>query len=73
MDGPGSSMVDATIFFGSTEVPCTVSSISKIGACLVVQSTHGIPDVFEFAERDRPTCTCKVVWRDGTRLGVYFR
>lgn len=66
-------MVEATIIFGSTEIPCTIGTISKIGACLVVQSTHGIPDVFEFVVPDRPPRACKVMWRDGTRLGVYFR
>ena len=35
------------ILFGMTEVPCTIGKLSKLGACLIVQTTDGIPALFE--------------------------
>ena len=66
-------MVEGTIRFGSTVVPCTISALSKIGACILVQTTRDIPVGFEFIVPNRPPRTCKVMWRDDTRLGVHFR
>lgn len=66
-------MVKGVILFDNAAVPCTVSTLSKIGACLVVQTTRGIPEVFEFTLPNRPPRSCKVMWRDDTRLGVHFR
>jgi hypothetical protein len=63
----------AKILFGSTEVPCTIGKHSKLGACLIVQTTHGIPALFELMMQNRTPKTCKVIWRDDKRLGVYFR
>ena len=48
-------------------------NLSEIGACLVVQTTYGIPATFEFVMPDQLQKTCKVMWRDDTRLGVHFR
>jgi hypothetical protein len=70
---PDRQMVEGTILFDNTGVPCTISTLSKIGACLLVQTTRGIPEVFEFTLPDRPPRSCKVMWRDDTRLGVHFR
>jgi hypothetical protein len=61
------------ILLGRREVPCTVRNLSAIGACLVVQTTYGIPATFEFVVPDQQPKTCKVMWRDDTRLGVHFR
>ena len=61
------------ILFGSTEVPCTIGKLSKLGACLIVQTTHGIPALFELMMPKRASRTCKVTWRDDKRLGVHFR
>jgi hypothetical protein len=61
------------ILIGSTEVPCTIGALSKIGACLTVDTTHEIPAMFEFMTPDRALTTCKVIWRDDKRLGVHFR
>jgi len=61
------------ILIGSTEVPCTIGALSKIGACLLVDTTHEIPAMFEFMMPDRAPTTCKVIWRDDKRLGVHFR
>jgi hypothetical protein len=61
------------ILFGSIEVPCTIGKLSKLGACLILQTTHGIPELFELMMPRRALRTCKVTWRDDKRLGVYFR
>lgn len=61
------------IIFENTEVPCTIGTLSKLGACLIVQSTHGIPALFKIVMLDRAPMTCKVIWRDDKRLGVHFR
>jgi len=61
------------IIVRGAEVPCTISTLSKYGACLVVQTTEGIPARFELRAPDRKPAACKVMWRDDTRLGVHFR
>jgi hypothetical protein len=61
------------ILLGRRQVQCTVRNLSEIGACLVVQTTYGIPATFEFVMPDQLPKTCKVMWRDDTRLGVHFR
>ena len=61
------------ILLGNTEVPCTIGKLSKFGACLIVQTTDEIPELFEFMMPNRAPTTCKVLWRDDKRLGVYFR
>jgi hypothetical protein len=66
-------MAKAIITFDDTEVPCVVNTLSKIGACLLVETTRGIPEVIEFIGPNQAPKTCKVVWRDDTRLGVHFR
>jgi hypothetical protein len=61
------------IFLGSRGVPCTIRSISNTGACLQVQTTYGIPSIFEPAIADGERRACKIVWLDSTRLGVQFQ
>jgi len=39
----------------------------------LVQTTLGIPAVFQLNMPDRESQTCKVMWRDDTKLGVLFR
>ena len=62
-----------TIIIGSQEMTCTIRNISKVGACILVQTTLGIPAVFQLNIPDREPQTCKVMWRDDTKLGVLFR
>ena len=45
-------------------------NLTAIGACLVVQTTYGIPATFEFVMPDQPPKTCKVMW--ATILGWAF-
>jgi hypothetical protein len=63
----------AKILFGSTEVPCTINKLSKLGACLILQTTHGIPALFVLTMPNQASRTCKVTWRDDKRLGVHFK
>lgn len=60
------------IMLGKAPIPCTVRNLSEIGACLVVQTTFGIPGTFTFTMADHKSQTCKVIWRDDTKLGVHF-
>jgi hypothetical protein len=61
------------ILLGKRPVPCTVRNISEIGACLEVQTTAGIPAIFDFLRAGEPAArTCKTIWRDNTRIGVMF-
>jgi hypothetical protein len=60
------------ILLGKDVVPCTVRDISDRGACLRVQTTAGIPAVFDFVLTGEPARTCKTIWRDDTQIGVMF-
>jgi len=62
-----------TIFFGGNEVPCTVRDLSGSGACLVVQTTCGLPALFRLAVANQIPKSCKVMWREETMLGISFR
>jgi PilZ domain len=69
---------DGKILLEGLELPCTIRERSENGACLEVRATRGIPDIFQLAaasETRNPAkvVTCRVVWRDYTRLGVHFR
>jgi hypothetical protein len=46
--------------------------MSEQGACLKVQTTIGIPEVFDFLFAGEPARTCKTIWRDDTQIGVMF-
>ena len=61
------------IFLGSWGVPCTIRNLSDTGACLQVQTTYGIPSKFELTLADGQRRSCKIIWLDGTKLGVQFQ
>ena len=61
------------ILLGSHAVPCTVRNLSDAGACLEVQTTVGIPSMFEFVMPSQPPRSCKVVWLGDTKMGVQFK
>jgi hypothetical protein len=47
--------------------------MSERGACLQVQTTVGIPPIFDFLRAGESTArTCKTIWRDDTQIGVMF-
>jgi PilZ domain len=55
-------------------VDCTVRNLSADGACLQVPSTLGIPDDFDLLiEPEKATHTCRVAWKNETRMGVTFQ
>jgi hypothetical protein len=60
------------ILLGTQPIPCTVRNISERGACLQVQTTAGIPAVFDFLITGEPARTCKTIWRTDTLIGVMF-
>ena len=41
------------IFFGKHGVPCAIRNLLATGACLQVQTTVGIPAVFDFSNGAR--------------------
>jgi PilZ domain len=69
---------DGKILLGSLELPCTIRDLSEKGACLEVHTTRGIPVIFQLVVANRTgkpgkVVTCRVMWRDYTKLGVHFR
>jgi hypothetical protein len=60
------------ILLGTHPIPCAVRNMSERGACLKVQTTVGIPEVFDFLFAGEPARTCKTIWRDDTQIGVMF-
>jgi PilZ domain len=62
-----------SIVLESLEVPCTVRNLSTTGACLVVQTTLGIPIQFLLMMTNRKPQACKVQWRSDTVLGIRFQ
>jgi hypothetical protein len=60
------------ILLGKHAIPCAVRNFCEIGACLKVQTTEGLPEVFDFLFAGEPVRTCKTVWRDDTQIGVMF-
>jgi hypothetical protein len=61
------------VSFGNSRVSCTVKSVSESGACLEVETTLGLPGMFELAMAGEQTKSCTVKWADYKKLGVSFR
>jgi hypothetical protein len=62
-----------TISVGSATVECLVRNFSKVGACLEVKGPTSVPDDFKLIIKPENLFrTCKVIWRDGHRIGVSF-
>ena len=61
------------VSFNKSRIPCVVKSISESGACLEVQTTHGLPGHFELAMSGEESKTCKVTWANENKLGVQFK
>ena len=58
--------------FGHSTIDCVIRSLSDVGACLQVQSTHGVPERFELVIQGRERKPCKVSWQSEDRIGVSF-
>jgi PilZ domain len=72
---PSSDPKDGRIVFNHRRsvLDCTVRNLSSTGACLDVQSTVGVPDVFELIiEPDGISRPCRIAWRSERRTGVHF-
>ena len=54
-------------------IACRVRNLSEKGALLEVAGPAGIPDEFVLlVEHDHIKRTCRVIWRNPTKLGVEF-
>jgi len=62
-----------SILLGTRSVACTVRNLSAGGACLEFDSIVGIPAKFEFVLPERCRRACRVVWANGSRVGVQFQ
>ncbi len=67
--------LSAAVVHGAEEiiVPCTVRDKSSTGARLLVQAGSEVPDAFYLIELTTGDLhQAKVVWRDGTFVGITF-
>ena len=54
-------------------VACAILNIAPAGACVLVPDRAGVPDVFDLSiDPDEAVRRCRVVWRDGTKIGFEF-
>jgi hypothetical protein len=52
---------------------CTIRNLSDDGACLVVASPVGLPDIFELLiPIDNFKRNCRVIWKSSDKIGVTF-
>jgi len=53
---------------------CTIADVSQTGARIVLEADNELPDRFVllFTHNGTPRRRCRLVWRDGTTLGVEF-
>ena len=64
---------EGTIAFSGMGMPCTVRDISESGAALIVHDAIDIPKEFLLAVVScRLIRSCRLVWRQGRRLGAAF-
>jgi hypothetical protein len=61
------------VSFDGARIPCIVRSISETGACLEVQTTHGLPGKFDLAIPGEGPKACTVTWANDNKLGVQFK
>ncbi|MGH6829949.1 MAG: PilZ domain-containing protein [Methylocella sp.] len=53
-------------------IDCSVRNLSDRGACLIVESSIGIPDSFDLLLDQASIRDCLVTWRKATQIGVEF-
>jgi PilZ domain len=54
-------------------LPCTIIDLTRQGAGLTVTSTFGIPKTFQLTIKgEKQTRYCRVIWAQGSQLGVSF-
>ena len=58
----------------SCVIDCMVRNLSAAGACLEIPSTLGVPDRFDLViTTEKYPRSCRVAWKDKTRVGVTFQ
>jgi hypothetical protein len=63
----------AKMSFGGGAVTCSVRNLTEAGALLDVESPLGIPLEFNLViPSDGMSRPCRVIWRSGNRIGVWF-
>ena len=64
----------AQIDYGGDKTPCTIRDLSVTGAALeLFDLSATIPEAFTLVvPEDKLTLPCRVVWRNGYRMGVAF-
>ena len=69
-----STSLDARIHVpGRLPIKCMVRDISATGACLIVPTVLGIPNIFALKIDGRDVCSAEIVRRASQRIGVKFR
>ena len=69
-----STSLDALIHVpGRLPIKCMVRDISSTGACLIVPTVLGLPNIFELKIAGRDQCSAEIVRRASQRIGIRFR
>ena len=56
-----------------TSVDCAILNIAPAGACVLVPDRADVPDHFDLRiDPDETLRPCRVVWRDGAKIGFEF-
>ena len=63
---------DGVIQANGVGMACTVKNMSDTGALVVAHSTDFIEQLTLVVVSENLVRKCKVVWRDGTKMGVVF-
>ena len=59
--------------FAANSIDCAVLDISQSGACILLPKGTEAPDAFVLEiDRDPRARNCRIVWRNGCRMGVVF-
>jgi len=61
------------ISFDNVRLTCAVKSLSDSGACLELQTTHGVPGRFNLVMAGEQPKNCAVTWAGERKLGVQFK
>jgi len=69
---PPRSQESANHLQGPLGDDCAVRNLSDRGACLIVESSIGIPDSFDLMLDHASVFKCLVTWRKATQIGVTF-
>jgi len=55
------------------DIDCAILNIAPTGACVLVPDRTDVPDLFDLRiDPDEAVRRCRVVWRDGAKVGFEF-